>query len=173
MPKQWGRIPDLGVVLNSNPKSLHLRDRSYAGIFDLCIEALSDSTLRETKRDTVVKKGEYQTIGVREYYILDSKGRDTAFYRYNRKGKYEHIPPESGDIIRSGVLPGFQFRISDLYQQPSLTDMTEDELYRSFVLPFYQAEKQRAESLEKKLSIEKQRADRLEAKLRELGISVE
>ncbi|MCB0065355.1 MAG: hypothetical protein KDE19_24690, partial [Caldilineaceae bacterium] len=37
------RIPDLGIVLNSNIVPLLDKDRSYQGIFDICIESLSDS----------------------------------------------------------------------------------------------------------------------------------
>ncbi len=112
------RKPDLAVVLNDNPASLHLDDHVYAGIFDLCVEALSDSTKKNKERDTIVKKGEYEAAGVREYYILDGKGKETAFYRLNKQGIYEHIKPRPGGIIRSQVLPGFQFRVSDLYSQP-------------------------------------------------------
>ncbi|MCP4113390.1 MAG: Uma2 family endonuclease, partial [Desulfobacteraceae bacterium] len=146
------RKPDLAVVLNNNPAGLHLRDRTYSGTFDLCVEALSDSTLRAKQRDTVVKKGEYESAGVEEYYILDPRKKETAFYRRNVYGIYEHIMPVSGDIIQSGVLPGFQFRISDLYKQPLPEKMAEDRVYQAFVLVSYQAEKQRAEQ-------EKQRSE--------------
>ncbi len=180
------RKPDLSVVLDSNPAALHHEDHTYSGIVDICIEALSDSSIREIERDTVVKKIEYQVIGVREYYILDAKKSETAFWRRN-KGKYRQIKAGPGGIIQSDVLPGFQFRLSDLYRQPSLKDMAEDKLYQRFILPFYQAEKQRAESeylraeaeklraesAEKQFQQEKERADRLAAKLRELGISSE
>ena len=37
------RKPDLGIVLHDNPVQLSTDDRSYHGIFDLCVEALSDS----------------------------------------------------------------------------------------------------------------------------------
>jgi hypothetical protein len=74
------------------------------------------------------------------------------------------LPPVQGDIIQSTVLPGFQFRLSDLTQQPSLIEMAADEVYQAFVLPEYQIEKQRAEQ-------ERQRAERLVAKLKALGIS--
>ena len=72
-------------------------------------------------------------------------------------GNYVSIAPVDGDVIRSTVLPGFQLRISDLYRQPTLVELAEDEIYRAFVLPEYQAQKARA--------------DRLAAKLRELGIA--
>ncbi len=50
------RKPDLGFVLNTNPARLHLKDRSYRGIFDLCIEALSDSTRRGDKTGYIGEK---------------------------------------------------------------------------------------------------------------------
>jgi hypothetical protein len=50
------RKPDLGIVLNNNPIALLPTDRSYHGIFDICIEALSDSSTAEVKRDTIVKQ---------------------------------------------------------------------------------------------------------------------
>jgi Uma2 family endonuclease len=174
------RKPDLAVVLETNPVKLNLTDHSYAGIYDLCVELLSDTTLRDIQRDTVEKKLEYATIGVKEYFILDARGSEMAFYRRNIQGKYEHIPSQGKDVIRSEVLPGFQFRISDLYRQPSLKALSEDSIYREFILVGYQAEKRRADQAEKLLMLErqskeqeKQRADRLAEKLRSMGISPE
>ncbi len=194
------RKPDLAVVLNTNPAVFRMRDRTYSGIADICIEVLSDSTKEQVRRDTVVKKLEYEVIGVEEYYILDPKGKRTAFYKRGKSGRYVNIRPARG-IIKSRVLPGFQFRISDLYSRPSLEDMSGDKVYRHFALPFYQAEKLRAEQeklradqeklkaeqLEKQLYLEKQcteqekqraeqekqRAERLAEKLKSLGISVD
>ncbi|MEA3638719.1 MAG: Uma2 family endonuclease [Lamprobacter sp.] len=61
------RKPDLGVVLDSNPIPLGDDDRSYKGTFDLCVEALSDSTPAEIARDPEQKRREYEAAGVREY----------------------------------------------------------------------------------------------------------
>ncbi len=188
------RIPDLSVVLNGNPVSIRDDDSRYEGIFDLCVESLSHSAPKEIRRDTVHKKKEYQGVGVREYYILDARRIETAFYRLNEKGKYRKIKPEGGDIVRSEVLPGFRFRIRDLYEQPSLEKLTEDEVYQGYVLPFHQESKKRAETerkraesekkkalkAERKADQERQRADQAEQraalyanKLKELGISLE
>ncbi len=167
------RKPDMAIVLNNNPVMLHLTDCNFDGIFDLCIESLSYSAPDEIKRDTVDKKKEYQGVGVREYYILDARGLETAFYRLNEKGKYQKIKPVRKDIIRSEVLPGFQFRIRDLYEQPSLEKLTEDEVYQGYVLPFHQevkmkalkaektaeSERQRAQSEKKKAALERKRAE--------------
>jgi len=39
------------------------------------------------------------------------------------------------------VLPGFQFRVSDLQRQPSPEEMSEDQVYQGFMLPALQAMK--------------------------------
>ncbi|MCP4344871.1 MAG: hypothetical protein GY795_05020, partial [Desulfobacterales bacterium] len=105
---------------------------------------------------------------------------ETAFYRLDKRGKYRKIGTGKDGIVRSAVLPGFQFRISDLYTQPSLEEMAEDEIYNKYVLPSHkkmkkqaEQEKKRAEQAEKRAEQEKQRAERLAEKLRSLGISPE
>ena len=166
------RKPDLGVVLNSNPVPYNSEDNSYRGIADLCIEAISYTNKQAEERDTVEKKEEYEHAGVKEYYILDDRKKETAFLRLSRWGIYEDIEPIDGDIIRSEVLPGFQFRISDLYRQPDQDELVKDEVYQGFVMVKYQAEKkraeaekERAEAEKKKAEAEKERADRLESQL--------
>jgi hypothetical protein len=62
--------PDLGVVRNDNSHPLLPLDCSYHGVFDLCIEALSDPDRGGVERDTVHKKSEYAAAGVPEYFIL-------------------------------------------------------------------------------------------------------
>ncbi|CAK0763262.1 hypothetical protein CCP3SC15_20005 [Gammaproteobacteria bacterium] len=119
------RKPDLGVVLNNNLIPLHADDRSYRGIFDLCVEVLSDSDRKQKERDTATKKSEYAAAGVREYFILHNSG-EKAFYRLNAKGVYLPIQPTPDQVICSSVLPGFQFRITDLFNQPVEEEMIED-----------------------------------------------
>ncbi len=96
-------------MLFRSPLSPH--DKSYLGTFDLCIEALSDSTIEIMERDTVTKKEEYAISGVKEYYILDGRRERTQLYRLNAKGVYIPIKQAKGNIIKSKVLPGFQFQI--------------------------------------------------------------
>ncbi len=145
------RKPDLGVVLHTNPIPLKNKERSYHGIFDLCIESLSDSKTSEVLRDTKTKLLEYQTIGVQEYYILDESGKYTAFYYLGPNGVYLPLLPTADGVIESRLLKGFRFRIADLYKQPSLEEMAEDEVYRGFVLLKYQQEKSRATQAENQL----------------------
>jgi hypothetical protein len=135
------RKPDLGLVLNSNPVPLGPRHQSYRGIFDICLESLSYSKPGEVKRDTVTKKREYAQAGVKEYYILDARGTKTAFYQLAPGGIYRPLPPTSDGLMSSNVLPGFQFRLTDLQRQPLLEEMSEDPVYSAFVLPALQVAK--------------------------------
>jgi len=180
------RKPDLAVVASANPSDLRKYDKSFAGIYDLCIELLSDATKKGIERDIVDKKNEYESIGVKEYYILDAEDNYMAFYRLNQYGIFVPIKLIDNDIVRSEVLKGFQFRVSDLFRQPEIDELTDDTVYCGFVLPDRktkqraekaekkaEAERQRAEDAEKLAEQEKQRADRLAEKLRALGISVD
>ncbi|MBF0227685.1 MAG: Uma2 family endonuclease [Desulfobacterales bacterium] len=166
------RKPDIGIILNTNTVSIEKYDRSYGGIFDICIECLSDSTKKEAERDTIEKKYEYSNAGVQEYYIIDKENGETEFYCLSKRGRYNKIKPDAGGIIKSSVLHGFQFRIKDLYSQPSLVEMANDEVYKHFVYKEYQWEKERADKEKAEKEKEKRRADHLETKLRELGINI-
>jgi hypothetical protein len=134
----------------------------------MCIEALSDSTPEEIKRDTDTKLSEYEMVGVKEYYILYTKGEPMAFYRLNQHGVYVPIKPVKGNVIQSVMLPGFQFRISDLSSQPSLKKMAFDPVYKDFILPYYQAEKKRADKELRLRQKEAQRADTAEERNKHL-----
>ena len=134
------RKPDIGVILNSNPVSWgRIDQRSFAGVCDAVVEFLSDSTTAEVLRDTEEKKRDYALAGVQEYYILDPSGEHMHFYRLTPEGQYDEIQPDAGEVIRSQVLPGFQFRLLDLYQIPELEELALDDVYRAYVLLKYQA----------------------------------
>ncbi len=150
------RKPDFFVVRNDNPTPYNDADNSFHGIADLCVEALSDTSKKNRERDTKTKRIEYELAGVREFYLLDAGKQYMTFYRLDAAGIYQPMPIGADEIVRSAVLPGLQFRLVDLYQQPTLLALSEDPVYRHFVLPEYSALKARAE--------------RLAARLRELGI---
>ena len=174
------RKPDLGVILNSNPVPYNGPDNSYHGVADLCIEAISYTTKKAKERDIIVKKEEYEYAKVKEYYILDDSKVNTHFYRLNRWGVYEEIKPVDGDVIKSEVLPGFQFRISDLYRQPKQEELVKDEVYQGFIMLKYQAsekkakaEKERADRLQEEKDQLQADKDRLMALLQQMGISID
>ncbi len=70
------RKPDLGVVLDTNPAPLHDYDRTYHGIFDICLESIPDSAQSEIDRDAITKRDEYAVAGVQEYSPGRARYRD-------------------------------------------------------------------------------------------------
>ncbi|AUB80759.1 Uma2 family endonuclease [Candidatus Thiodictyon syntrophicum] len=137
------RKPDLGVVCNDNPQPLLPVDVSYHGVFDLCVEVLSDQESRDSVRDTLVKKDEYAAGGVPEYYILHRAPEQQAFLTRTAAGVYLPIAPQDG-VIRSRVLPGLQFRVADLCRRPAHGTLRDDPVYAAFVLPDWRALEERA-----------------------------
>ncbi|WP_058555138.1 Uma2 family endonuclease [Thiohalocapsa sp. ML1] len=152
------RRPDLGVVRRDNPEPLRSGMASYPGVFDLCIEALSDRRQRDIRRDTVTKHGEYAGGGVPEYYILSHRDEHQAFYALDAAGHYVPLPATDG-IIRSRVLPGFQFRQRDLCAQPDWDSLRADPVYADFVLPGWTAAEQRAAAEAARAELARERAD--------------
>ena len=192
--KEVTRKPDLAAIRHDNPVRWLEHERSYHGICDLCVEAISDSDPGEINRDIKIKKSEYEFAGVQEYYILDPTNQHMHFYQRNAAGVYIEMQPDADGILRSQILPGFQFRRSDLNRQSMLEELALDPVYQGYVLLRYQAatkqaaqerqraeqeqqraehEQQRAEHERQRAEQEQQRADRYAAKLRELGIDVE
>lgn len=170
------RKPDLAIVLNSNPIPLCDKDRSYKGIFDICIESISDSSQDDVERDTVVKWQEYAAAGVKEYYILDERGIETEFYHLSAGGVYVPLQPVKG-VIHSQIMPGFQFRLADLYRLPEPPQLISDPVYQGYISPYLRAERLRAEAADRRADEEQQRAaevtqraERYAALLQSLGI---
>ena len=164
--RQAVRKPDVGIILNDNPVSWgEIDQRHFAGHCDAVVELLSDSTQIEVRRDTEEKKRDYALAEVKEYTILDPSGEHMRFYRLTPDDRYEEIPPDAEGVIRSEVLPGFQFRLADLERQPELAALALDELYSGYVIPGFsvaviarQQAEQRAAAAEQQAAAETQRA---------------
>ena len=135
------RKPDLAVVRNDNPVPLGDLDRSYRGIFDLCIEALSDSDRAARERDEVEKRRDYAQAGVREYYIVHHDPERLTFLSRGHDGRFQSLLGPDG-IVRSRTLPGFQFHIRDLLGRTPLETLRHDAIYQAFVYPQWQQEEQ-------------------------------
>ena len=158
--------PDIGLVSNANVVALKDLDIKYSGTVDVCIEILSDCNRQNIERDTVTKKRNYSLGGVQEYFILDAKNNYTRLYRLNKSGEYVDIKPING-VIKSKVFNGLQFRVNDLYRRPSLEEMSEDNVYKKFILPFYQEEKQKVKQEKQKVKQEKQKVKQEKQKVRQ------
>ena len=147
--------PDLGVVLNDNPASWGADEqRAYEGICDLIVEAVSDSTQDEVRRDTEEKRSGYARAGVNEYYILDPGDRHMHFFRLTSDGRYVEIQPDAAGVVHSRVLPGFRFRRADLLKKPVQTDLALDQVYADYVFPGHRDSVFRAERAEQQAAAE-------------------
>ena len=160
------RRPDIGVILNDNPVEWGDDEYSYRGICDMCVESLSDLTMAEVYRDTAEKRRDYALAGVREYYILDPSEQHMHFYQRNAEGEYVEIEADGDGVIRSRVLPGFQFRWDDLLQRLDIEELALDEVYSGYVLSKYKASVIRADREARRADAERIQA--LEAELARL-----
>ena len=170
--KEAVRKPDIAMIRHDNPTPWGEGDHAYAGICDLCIEVLSDSKKSEIERDTKTKKAEYAFAGVQEYYILDANEEHMHFYVSTTLGQYTEIVPDADGMIHSTILPGFQFRLRDLYLMPTLEMMAHDPVYQGYVLLDYQQAVVRADAeaaarhaAEAELALVKAELARLQAQL--------
>ena len=143
------RKPDLAFIHKDNPNQMAAFDKTYHGCFDICFEFLSDSDKAAIERDTVVKKHEYEKFGVKEYYILDRIGDETAFYYLNPKGIYQTLKPDNDGVIHSTILNKFKFREEDLYNRPKMMQLIDDNVYQDFVMVEYQKEREARKLFEK------------------------
>ena len=151
--------PDIGVLLNGNPAPWGAVElRAVEGVCDMIVEAISDATLAEARRDTVEKRRGYALAGVKEYIILDPSDRYMRFYRLTEDGRYAEIQPGADGVIVSEVLPGFQFRRSDLFKLPDFRELALDEVYAGYVMPGFREAVMRAERAEERAEKKEERA---------------
>ncbi len=113
------REPDLLFVAQEN---LHrLKPERLEGPADLVIEIVSPSS---ATRDTREKLADYETAGVREYWIIDPRPakRQARFYQRTpdggNDGVYHEVRPDSEGQYHSLVLAGFWLCPAWLWQEP-------------------------------------------------------
>ena len=100
------REPDILLVSQAN---LHrLTAERLQGAADLVVEVVSEES---QQRDRVQKFNEYQSAGVREYWLIDSRSEvEPEFYVLSEAGQFERAVLEEG-VFRSRVLAGFWLRV--------------------------------------------------------------
>lgn len=111
------REPDLLFLAKGHLD--RLTPERIVGAPDLVIEIVSDDSVH---RDRVDKLDEYETAGVREYWILDNRPqqRRAWFYRLDQAGRYQPASIDADGIYRSAALPGFWLRVDWLWEdQPN------------------------------------------------------
>ncbi len=106
-----GREPDLFYLAQDN---IHRLEETFLdGPADLVIEIVSPDS---RERDWDVKYPEYETGGVKEYWIIDPELEQASFFVLE-DGQYTERQPEAG-IYQSPLLPGFRLNVGWLWQDP-------------------------------------------------------
>ena len=109
------REPDLMVVASGR---LHLLGpQRLDGPADLVVEIVSDDS---TARDRVGKLNEYESAGVREYWIIDPREgrRSVDPFLIEEDGRYRQVLPDATGRLHSTVLSGLWLDAAMLWQDP-------------------------------------------------------
>lgn len=107
------REPDLQVILNDNPGQL--TETGMIGPADICIEIVSPESVG---RDYGQKFHEYETVGVREYWIIDPLRQRCDFNRRNESGLYTVITPDDAGYYHTPLLPKLALYVPTVWQDP-------------------------------------------------------
>lgn len=96
--------PDISVICDTNK----LTDRGCNGAPDWIIEVVSSGSQR---MDYMTKLFKYRTVGVREYWIVDSKDSVITVYDFahDDMGRYTFL-----DKVKVGIYDGFEIDMSIL-----------------------------------------------------------
>jgi Uma2 family endonuclease len=105
------REPDLQVILNTNPGQL--TETAMIGPADICIEVVSPES---ASRDYGDKLTEYETAGVREYWIVDPLRQRCDFNRRGESDVYRLIRPDDQGLYRTPLLPQFMLHVPTLWE---------------------------------------------------------
>jgi len=106
--------PDVVWVSRERLPSVLREDGKLHGAPDLVIEVLSPGPTNE-RRDREVKLKLYSQRGVREYWIVDWRGRQVEVYRREEIALRLVGTLFERDILSSPLLPGFNCPVASLF----------------------------------------------------------
>ena len=105
------RSPD--IIFISNRQMRMVRTAHFEGAPDLVVEVVSPESQSRDRREKYI---EYQTAGVKEYWIVDPVSRTVEAHVRGRGGKYKQRGEANG-VIASTVLKGFYLKPAWLWQE--------------------------------------------------------
>lgn len=105
-----GREPDLLFVSNENK---HLIEPTFLnGAADIVVEVISPESIG---RDRGEKFVEYESAGVKEYWLIDYERKRAEFYELDEEGLYRLM--QTNGIFRSKIIEGFFLRENWFWQE--------------------------------------------------------
>jgi len=106
------RVPDLMFVSNARAKLI--KQNHIEGAPDLIVEIVSPDSESRDRRE---KYFDYESAGVREYWIVDPLSKTVELYSLGRDGAYKQLNEIDGKL-NSKVLKGLYLRPKWLWQSP-------------------------------------------------------
>jgi Uma2 family endonuclease len=115
LPKRT-RMPDVSFIRWERfpNQKIPLHQRVFQVVPDLAVEILSEGN---TAAEMGLKLDEYRRAGVRLIWYIDPRSRRATVYTSD--GREETID-ENGALDGGDVLPGFEVRLRELFDHPSL-----------------------------------------------------
>jgi Uma2 family endonuclease len=107
--------PDLLYISNETAARV-LTPQNVRGTPDLVVEIGSPGT---RKRDETIKRRLYERSGVTEYWFVDPEVDVVRIYR-NEGGRFQpvvELSRESGDVLTTPLLPGFELVLTRLFRE--------------------------------------------------------
>jgi Uma2 family endonuclease len=106
------RVPNLMFVAKERVNLVH--PGYFEGAPDLAVEIVSPDSESRDRRE---KYQEYETAGVREYWVIDPRNQRMEVYGLSTDGTFQVIAEREGRV-ESAVLPGFFLKPAWLWQDP-------------------------------------------------------
>ncbi len=118
-----GREPDLFFVAKNRLDKL--KKNYFEGAPDLIIEIISPESRGRDRGD---KFYEYETAGVREYWIIDYEREKVEFYNLGNDGFFQMVYADENNIFHSQVLLNLRLNVSWLWQEklPNLLQVLKE-----------------------------------------------
>lgn len=119
--RKQARLADIQVILNTNP---NYTETTLRGPADIAIEIVS---LESVQRDHGIKFRDYESGGVKEYWIIDPLRREARLYCLDNDGVFQPQSEDSTGNYTTPQLPDFKLHIPTLWQTtlPSIMDVMD------------------------------------------------
>jgi len=116
------REPDLQVILTTN--SGQFTDTVMIGPADICIEIISPESV---ERDYGRKFVDYESGGVKEYWLIDPIRGEARISRLSAEGHYQTRQPDADGYYETPLLPGLRLHVPTLWQDrlPDIYQVTD------------------------------------------------
>lgn len=114
--------PDIVFIANSNFDRVH--ETYLEGPPDIAVEIVSVETTAADRGDKFVA---YESMGVREYWLIDPVRELVNLYHLGPDERYDEFQPDTAGRLRSRVLRGFVLDPSQLWRRvlPTVAEAVE------------------------------------------------